>query len=385
MMKFGFMAAVFGFLGGVALPIVIAIGLIYFKAEDEERLRVIRDWTSEQFALAHFPGKKLEDIKDDPVFKDLLDFADRTEWRDTAKNPYNKRVRKHFSNNLTWFFTRTGVLAMVDALRDDLKNFIRYRAHLDGSIPGPLASLKHSLPWPVARAGQIPLLMNFHKRVYRYGYTDEAHHGIDIHAPAGTPVMSIADGHIELIVPEPDAVDRFYVVVRSASGLVVKYKHIRLSRDVNSTGQEISKGFILGYIAPWPWQFNNYSWREDHFTHDGSWSNINADHLHLQVYYHPQLLTDPIENERLYDRWVGVSGFNPLLILSGLMNDAPAMQPELKDAHDVFHFAGIVLFLLGIVGAVKGFLPAWLATFAIWAGLASYVVSLAVMRLSSKI
>ena len=198
-----------------------------------------------------------------------------------------------------------------------LGEYRRYLTHLDGEIPGPLNRLKWALPWPVDMQ-KVGLLMNFHKREYIRTLKPEMHFGIDIFTHPGTPVTAISTGSVELIQCEPFSINRFGLVIRSDNGFVVKYRHMEHFSATFARGQKINSGDNLGYVANWPDGFCGYRWQEDHFTHDGSWARCKADHLHMQVYYHPKRPATLEGIGLLYDPWHGESGFNPLLVLQPL-------------------------------------------------------------------
>lgn len=71
------------------------------------------------------------------------------------------------------------------------------------------------------------------------------HNGIDIAAPSGTPVKSVASGTVEL-TGWSEGYGRI-VIISHGEGYQTKYGH--LSRYVVSTGQKVSRGESIGYVG----------------------------------------------------------------------------------------------------------------------------------------
>jgi phosphotransferase system HPr (HPr) family protein len=114
-LKFGFIAAIFGFLIGFFLPFLIALPLIYGRVKYEEGLRRKEHWTSDDFAAAHgFPkySKRYEYLV---RFADLTDPYGLALEKGLTKHSDNlaEGIRLHLKHNLRWFFTHRGVLAMA--------------------------------------------------------------------------------------------------------------------------------------------------------------------------------------------------------------------------------------------------------------------------------
>jgi len=109
--------------------------------------------------------------------------------------------------------------------------------------------------WPVDGR----LLSPFGMRGDPFSAEGEYHTGVDIHAPAGTPVKAAADGIVTMA--EYSGGYGKIVVISHGNGLDSRYAH--LSKFDVIAGQEIRQGEILGRV--------------------GSTGRVTAPHLHYEV------------------------------------------------------------------------------------------------------
>ncbi|MDO9557699.1 MAG: M23 family metallopeptidase [Coriobacteriia bacterium] len=85
---------------------------------------------------------------------------------------------------------------------------------------------------------------------YDIGGTQRTHHGVDIAAPVGEPVLSFAEGEVSFAgrIPSDDGGSVFAVTVRTADGLLVTVHP--LSESWVSQGERVSVGDALGATSP---------------------------------------------------------------------------------------------------------------------------------------
>ncbi len=137
--------------------------------------------------------------------------------------------------------------------------------------PGDLPSKKATaFVWPVALSddgGKGTITQNFGETAYasRF-YKGQAHNGMDIAAPIGTPIYAAADGKVVRV----DYNGRYYqygryILIDHGNGLSTLYAH--LSETVAGTGSSVTKGQLIGYV--------------------GNTGFVTGPHLHFGVYATP--------------------------------------------------------------------------------------------------
>ncbi|MBI2594966.1 MAG: peptidoglycan DD-metalloendopeptidase family protein, partial [Candidatus Colwellbacteria bacterium] len=122
--------------------------------------------------------------------------------------------------------------------------------------------------WPlVLDGGKIKITQNWGETALsgRF-YKGQAHNGMDIGAPIGTPVYATADGHVVQV----DYNGRYYqygryVLIDHGNGLSSLYAH--LSGATVGSGQSVTKGQVIGYV--------------------GDTGFVTGPHLHFGVYVTP--------------------------------------------------------------------------------------------------
>ncbi len=87
------------------------------------------------------------------------------------------------------------------------------------------------------------------------------HHGIDLAAPAGTPIYATRSGKVTVATYSNSA--GYYVNVDHGDGFMSRYLH--MTHYVVSPGQQVSAGQLLGYV--------------------GNTGASKGNHLHLSIYY----------------------------------------------------------------------------------------------------
>ncbi|MET0218702.1 MAG: peptidoglycan DD-metalloendopeptidase family protein [Burkholderiales bacterium] len=146
----------------------------------------------------------------------------------------------------------------VDLSKQDLARYERERAHLDSVLrifsetaPGTLSMLQ---PTPGERSSSFGL------RRYFNDQARNPHNGMDIAAPAGTPVVAANAGRVI------DAGDYFFpgqtVIVDHGQGLLTLYAH--LSSIETRVGTNVAAGAPIGKV--------------------GATGRVTGPHLHFSVY-----------------------------------------------------------------------------------------------------
>lgn len=115
------------------------------------------------------------------------------------------------------------------------------------------------------------------------------HAGIDLAAPSGTPIHSIADGVVEYTGPGKDGRSSMLIVVRhEINGETIRswYVHMYSNGVYTTPGQEVKAGQVIGAV--------------------GSNGNSTGPHLHLEIHLDDALTTtDPAS-------WLAANGAVPL-------------------------------------------------------------------------
>lgn len=172
-------------------------------------------------------------------------------------------------------------LAELESQQDEISNEIdkiedELRKSFDPSIlpikrPGVFA-------WPIklAREGGIGRITQHFGEVSRL-YKGKPHNGLDIGAPAGTPVLAADDGEVVGV----DNNDRSawkkyqygkYVLIQHDNNLATLYAH--LSRQTVKKGDSVKRGDIIGY--------------------SGNTGYSTGAHLHFGAYWAPSISFKPV-------------------------------------------------------------------------------------------
>lgn len=146
----------------------------------------------------------------------------------------------------------------VDVSPENLARYERERAHLDGVLrsfsASPPATLAMLQPAPGRRSSSFGL------RRYFNGQARNPHTGMDIAAPAGTPVIAANAGRVI------DTGDYFFpgrtVILDHGQGLLSLYSH--LSAIDTAVAEPVSAGAVIGKV--------------------GATGRVTGPHLHFAVY-----------------------------------------------------------------------------------------------------
>lgn len=129
----------------------------------------------------------------------------------------------------------------------------------------PVTNTRHtgtgSYSWPLP--GQHTISSN-------YGDTDgrsSGHNGVDIAAPAGTPIVAACSGTVEWANYSSSAGN--WVGISHGGGITTVYMH--MSAIAVSAGQKVSEGQTIGYVGTTGWSTGNHL----HFgvRVNGAWAN----------------------------------------------------------------------------------------------------------------
>lgn len=117
-------------------------------------------------------------------------------------------------------------------------------------------------------------------RVSRYGMrAGRWHHGVDLYAPAGEPVVAVADGYVEAAVPSGAPGFARYgnvVLLKHRDGTRTLYAHLA-SRPRVRAGETIAAGTVLGEVGDTSGTVDD---PHAHFT-------SSAPHLHFETLVGP--------------------------------------------------------------------------------------------------
>lgn len=156
-------------------------------------------------------------------------------------------------------------------------------------LPAATTSPRPTLAMPLSGLGAAQLHDTFGQA--RGG--DRAHEALDILAPAGTPVLAVADGHVEKLFTSVRGGLTIYHFDPSGR-FAYYYAHLQRYAPGLAEGQKLKAGQVIGYV--------------------GSTGNAdpNAPHLHFAVF--------ELGPERQW--WKGTA-INPYPLLGGVMADGP--------------------------------------------------------------
>lgn len=171
-----------------------------------------------------------------------------------------------------------GVRAAVTASRSEDRSGVMC-GNLAATANGSAAAEVASRPLEVV----MPLAEGTYRLTSRYGYRSmwgrySQHTGVDMAAPAGTPIHAVADGVVEYAGPGKDGRSSMLIIIRhNVNGQVIRtwYVHMYSNGVYASPGQQVSAGDVIGAV--------------------GSNGNSTGPHLHLEVHTDNNLTTvDPL-------------------------------------------------------------------------------------------
>ena len=170
------------------------------------------------------------------------------------------------------------------------------------AAPSPAAPPRGDAPSP-APAGTLLLpVAGVQAAQLQDTFTDarsagRSHDAIDIMAPAGTPVLAVADGHVEKLF---DSARGGLTIYQFEPGgeLAYYYAHLQRYADGLAEGQAVKRGQVIGYV--------------------GSTGNASPDapHLHFAIFV--------LGPEK---RWWEGTAINPYPLLGGTARREAASRP----------------------------------------------------------
>lgn len=119
-----------------------------------------------------------------------------------------------------------------------------YYASLSASDPGYTYTGNGIFTWPLSTGGT--LTSNYGYRIHPISGVRKMHTGIDLAAPAGTPILAAESGTVSLVRKLGTGYG-WYVVVSHGSNISTLYAH--MSSIIVSEGQAVSRGQKLGGVG----------------------------------------------------------------------------------------------------------------------------------------
>lgn len=119
-----------------------------------------------------------------------------------------------------------------------------YYASLSSSDPGYTYTGSGIFTWPLSTGGT--LTSNYGYRIHPISGVRKMHTGIDLAAPAGTPILAAESGTVSLVRKLGTGYG-WYVVVSHGSNISTLYAH--MSSIIVSQGQVVSRGQKLGGVG----------------------------------------------------------------------------------------------------------------------------------------
>lgn len=119
-----------------------------------------------------------------------------------------------------------------------------YYASLSSSDPGYTYTGSGIFTWPLSTGGT--LTSNYGYRIHPISGKRKMHTGIDLAAPAGTPILAAESGTVSLVRKLGTGYG-WYVVVSHGSNISTLYAH--MSSIIVSQGQAVSRGQKLGGVG----------------------------------------------------------------------------------------------------------------------------------------
>ena len=119
-----------------------------------------------------------------------------------------------------------------------------YYSSLSSSDPGYTYTGSGIFTWPLSTGGT--LTSNYGYRIHPISGVRKMHTGIDLAAPAGTPILAAESGTVSLVRKLGTGYG-WYVVVSHGSNISTLYAH--MSSIIVSQGQAVSRGQKLGGVG----------------------------------------------------------------------------------------------------------------------------------------
>lgn len=119
-----------------------------------------------------------------------------------------------------------------------------YYASLSASDPGYTYTGNGIFTWPLSTGGT--LTSNYGYRIHPISGVRKMHTGVDLAAPAGTPIVAAESGTVSLVRKLGTGYG-WYVVVSHGSNISTLYAH--MSSIIVSEGQAVSRGQKLGGVG----------------------------------------------------------------------------------------------------------------------------------------
>lgn len=132
-----------------------------------------------------------------------------------------------------------------------------------GSAAAAVAAFAASIVFPLGSA----------KYTETQGYSPTGHQGVDLAAPAGTPIYAAASGTIKSVGGDPSGFGNDYPVEVLPNGTTLTYGHA--SKSYVTAGQQVTAGQIIAAV--------------------GSEGDSTGNHLHFQVNLPNGASTDPLQ------------------------------------------------------------------------------------------
>ena len=112
-----------------------------------------------------------------------------------------------------------------------------------------------AIPWPLQRDSTVHLIGNSYGEYQRYSGSPYFHPGLDIMAPAGTPVYAVKSGYVKAVLTI-SADLHWRVAVGDSSGAAEcdgwLYAHLDRYTIPVVEGQWVNEGDYLGDLVEWP-------------------------------------------------------------------------------------------------------------------------------------
>ncbi len=169
-------------------------------------------------------------------------------------------------------------------------------------VPSPATPPRGDAPSPAPAATLLLPVAGVEATQLQDTFTDarsagRSHDAIDIMAPAGTPVLAVADGHVEKLF---DSARGGLTIYQFEPGgeLAYYYAHLQRYADGLAEGQAVKRGQVIGYV--------------------GSTGNASPDapHLHFAIFV--------LGPEK---RWWEGTAINPYPLLGGTARREAASRP----------------------------------------------------------
>ena len=144
-------------------------------------------------------------------------------------------------------FTNTSLVAEVIKVKRDIAQVYE---HVQDGVQ-VYRETPFILPIAVPIEDDIPsywFSSEFGRRPHPFTRKPQFHHGLDIAAPSGTPVLAAADGVIEIVKR-----DRYFgnmvQIEHKSTGMMTLYGHLKDYADSLQVGKQVKREEIIGYVG----------------------------------------------------------------------------------------------------------------------------------------